>query len=74
MHTRLDALGQIANYKGPLLDMHGQADTIVPFQFGKKLFDAANEPKQLLVFPHHDHNDPPPDKFFEALEDFLKKL
>ncbi|MGD0383832.1 MAG: alpha/beta hydrolase, partial [Thermoguttaceae bacterium] len=74
MRTRLDAIGQIANYKGPLLDMHGQSDTIVPIKFGRRLFDAANQPKQLLVFPHHDHNDLPPDQFFEALRTFLKKL
>ena len=74
MRSRLDALGQIADYKGPLLDMHGRADTIVPFQFGQKLFDAANQPKQLLVFPDHDHNDPPPAEFFEALKAFLQRL
>jgi uncharacterized protein len=74
MQSRLDALGQIKKYKGPLLDMHGQADTIVPFKFGKKLFDAANEPKQLLVLPYHDHNDPPPEQFLEALKAFLDGL
>jgi uncharacterized protein len=74
MHTQLDAVGQIANYKGPLLQMHGEADTIVPFKLGRRLFDAANEPKQLLDFPHHDHNDTPPDQFFDALKEFLKKL
>jgi uncharacterized protein len=74
MRTQLDAAGQIANYKGPLLQLHGEADTIVPFKLGRRLFDAANEPKQLLVFPHHDHNDPPPDQFFDVLKDFLKKL
>jgi uncharacterized protein len=74
MRTRLDAVGQIANFKGPLLQMHGQADTIVPIKFGCRLFDAANEPKQLLIFPNHDHNDMPPDQFFEALKAFLEKL
>ncbi|MGD0517254.1 MAG: alpha/beta hydrolase [Thermoguttaceae bacterium] len=74
MRTRLDAVGQIANYKGPLLQMHGEADTIVPFKFGHRLFDAANEPKQLLVFPQHDHNDLPPDQFFETLKTFLNKF
>jgi hypothetical protein len=73
MRTRLDALGQIANFKGPLLQMHGEADTIVPIKFGRRLFEAANEPKQLLVFPHHDHNDTLPDQFFETLKIFLDK-
>ena len=74
MRTRLDSIGQIANYKGLLLQMHGQADTIVPFQLGRQLFEAANEPKQFLAFPHHDHNDSLPDQFFSALKPFLKNL
>jgi pimeloyl-ACP methyl ester carboxylesterase len=74
MRTRLDAVGQIANYKGPLFQMHGKIDQIVPFKFGKKLFDAANEPKQLLEFANHDHNDLPPAEFYEALQKFLQKL
>jgi uncharacterized protein len=74
MRTRLDVAGQIANYKGPLLQMHGQADTIVPFKFGRALFDAANQPKQFLEFPNHDHNDFPPVEFFDALRDFLHKI
>ena len=47
MSTRLDSIGQIAKYKGPLLQMHGEADTTVPFKNGRKLFDAANEPKKI---------------------------
>jgi uncharacterized protein len=74
MRTRLDSVGQIANFKGPLLQMHGEADTIVPIKFGRRLFEAANEPKQLLVFPHHDHNNSPPDQFYESLKIFLDKL
>jgi len=73
MRTRLDAVGQIANYKGPLLQMHGEDDTIVPIRIGRRLFDAANEPKQLLIFPHHDHNDTLPEQFFDALRLFLEK-
>jgi uncharacterized protein len=74
MRTRLDAVGQIANFKGPLLQMHGQADTIVPFQLGRRLFEAANEPKQFLAFPNYEHNDFPPNEFFAALRQFLGKL
>lgn len=73
MRNRLDAAGQIMNYKGPLLQMHGDADTIVPFYYGKKLFDAANEPKKLIIIPQHNHNYSVPDKFFEELKTFLEK-
>ena len=58
MRTKLDAAAAIANYHGPLLQIHGDADTIVPIQFACKLFDAANEPKHFVVIPDGDHNDP----------------
>ncbi len=74
MRSKLDAVGQIAKYKGPLLQMHGQVDTIAPIKFGRRLFEAANEPKQFFVFPQHDHNDSLPEKFFDDLRIFLEKL
>ncbi|MGW8258214.1 MAG: alpha/beta hydrolase [Thermoguttaceae bacterium] len=72
MRTEFNSAGEIAKYHGPILQMHGQADTIVPFKFGRKLYDAANEPKKLIVLPNHDHNDPLPEKFYAALNDFLE--
>jgi uncharacterized protein len=74
LRTKLDAAGQIASYKGPLLQMHGDADTIVPIVQGRKLFEAANEPKQFLVIHNHDHNDLLPLQFYEALSTFLNRL
>jgi uncharacterized protein len=74
MRTRLDSVGKIANYKGPLLQMHGRADTIVPFKLGRRLFDTANEPKQFLELPDFDHNDALPMQFFKVLKTFLEKL
>jgi uncharacterized protein len=74
MHTRFDSIGKIANYKGPLLQMHGKADTIVPFEMGKRLFEAANEPKKFQVFPHHNHNDSTPEEFYRELKFLLAGL
>jgi fermentation-respiration switch protein FrsA (DUF1100 family) len=59
MRNRLDSLSKIADYRGPLLQAHGQADTIIPFELGRRLFDAANEPKRFVPLAGHDHNDPP---------------
>jgi uncharacterized protein len=39
----------IANYHGPLLIIHGTEDQIIPFEQGQKLFDRANQPKQLIT-------------------------
>jgi uncharacterized protein len=73
MRTRLDSISKIANYKGPLLQMHGEVDSIIPYKNGRKLFDAANAPKKFLDYPLHDHNDSVPDEFFEELNAFLEK-
>jgi uncharacterized protein len=74
MHTRLDSLAKIGNYHGPLLQVHGDADRIVPFALGKRLFEAANEPKRFVVIPGGDHNDPPAAEFYQALDQFLGEL
>jgi fermentation-respiration switch protein FrsA (DUF1100 family) len=74
MHTRLNSASKIPNYHGPLLQFHGRDDTIVPFRFGKKLFDAANEPKELVISDRHDHNDYVPTSFYERLKTFLEEV
>ncbi len=72
MRTRLDSLGKIEAYDGPLLQSHGDADTIVPLELGRRLFDAANEPKQFIVLPGLDHNDPQPWQYYDQLIRFLE--
>ena len=74
MRTRLDAAGKIAAYHGPLLQSHGEADSIVPYRFGRRFFDAANEPKQFVTIPNRDHNDPQPREYYETLVEFLAGL
>jgi hypothetical protein len=74
MRTRLDSESKIGSYHGPLLQFHGCADTIIPLIIGKKLFEAANEPKELVVSDCHDHNDTIPMSFYEKLKAFLEDL
>lgn len=74
MRNRLDSLSKIANYHGPLLCYHGDADEVVPFATGQKLFAAANEPKQFIIEPGGHHNEPLPQEYHNALEAFLKTL
>jgi uncharacterized protein len=72
MRTKLDSTARIKNYHGPLLQCHGDADTIVPIAFARCLFEAANEPKQFITLPGHDHNDPLPPRYYAALQAMLK--
>ena len=66
----------------PILQIHGQQDTIVPFSIGQKLFDAAPAnssqgiAKQQVVMPNTDHNDVysgsiDSDKLINGLKGFL---
>ena len=41
----------------PLLLFHGTDDAVIPFRHGEMLFQAAAEPKSLVVVPHGSHAD-----------------
>lgn len=74
MRTRLDAAARIGDYHGPLFQMHGEADSIIPLRLGRELFEAANEPKRFVALPGHDHNDPPGLEYYDILGGFLESL
>jgi fermentation-respiration switch protein FrsA (DUF1100 family) len=74
MRTRLDSLAKIADYHGPLLQIHGDQDTIVPLALAQRLFDAAGEPKELVVVERGDHNDPLDRTALVAIDRFLSRL
>ena len=74
MHTRLESASIIGNYQGPLLQFHGDADTIVPFELVKKLVDAANKPKEFVVVSGGDHNDARSPEYGVAVDRFLDRL
>ncbi len=74
MRSRFDSAGKIGDYHGPLLQSHGDADTIVPLPYGRRLFEAANEPKQFIQLSGHDHNDPMPLDYYDRLRAFLEAI
>jgi fermentation-respiration switch protein FrsA (DUF1100 family) len=72
MRNRFDNMAKIKDCKGPVFIGHGTLDTLIPFTQGKRLFEAANEPKQFFALVGDDHNDPLPLEFFTALRAFLE--
>ncbi|MFC1883233.1 alpha/beta hydrolase [Thermodesulfobacteriota bacterium] len=48
---------KIRHITKPKLIIHGEQDEIVPFQLGKKLFDASGQPKFFLPLAGAGHND-----------------
>ena len=74
MPMQFNSLAKIRKYRGPLLQSHGDADRVVPYKLGRKLFDAANEPKQFVTIRRGDHNDPQTAEYYQALVAFLSRL
>jgi uncharacterized protein len=52
-----DNLGIIDKVKVPVLIVHGDHDEIIPLAMGRRLFAAANSPKDLYIIPGAHHND-----------------
>jgi fermentation-respiration switch protein FrsA (DUF1100 family) len=74
MQARLDSAAKIAGYRGPLLQVHGDADRVVPYALGRRLFAAANEPKRFVTVPGGDHNNLYTPEYVRALDEFLGAL
>ncbi len=74
MRNRYNSLAKIVRYRGPLLQFHGDADTIVPYAFGQQLFAAANEPKRFVTNARANHNDPRRADVIATIGEFLNTL
>ena len=65
---------KIKNINIPILVMHGEADQIVPFWMGKKVFNLANEPKYSYFTTTDDHMMEYDEKLVLALNSFIESL
>jgi fermentation-respiration switch protein FrsA (DUF1100 family) len=46
---------RIVSVAAPLLVLHGGRDTVVPIEYGERLFGLAREPKRFVRFPDGEH-------------------
>ena len=74
MRDRYPSVDHVARIDAPLHLVHGELDRIVPVRLGRRLFEAAVEPKQALWLPGHGHNDLPTDRVRAAEIAFLAEL
>lgn len=75
MQNKFDSIDHIQGYRGPLLQMHGTADEVVPFPQGKELFNAAVcDPKHFIEVPDWNHNAPLPDRCLGEIGEFLANM
>ena len=57
LRDRYLSINRIAQVPSPVLIIAGANDTIVPAALSRRLFEAAREPKRLLIVEGADHND-----------------
>ena len=62
---------RIGAVAAPLLVLHGARDTIVPIEYGERLFGLAREPKRFVRFPQGEHENLDQFGALEAVETFL---
>jgi len=65
---------KIKNIKSPILIMHGEVDTLVPFWMGKKMYELANEPKYSYFSKYDDHMMEYNNKLLSELQKFIDRL
>ena len=70
LRTELNSIGKISQIHVPTLFIHGNRDSIIPFGLGRKLYEAANMPKEFYVIQGSDHND----TYFVGGNEYLKRV
>jgi fermentation-respiration switch protein FrsA (DUF1100 family) len=66
-----DHIGEV---KAPVMIVHGDSDSIIPFAHGERLYALAREPKQFVRMPGSDHNTLVRDGLYEKIGVFLAGL
>jgi fermentation-respiration switch protein FrsA (DUF1100 family) len=76
IRTQYNVAEKIRGIKIPLLVLHGDRDEVVPFSQGKKVYDAAPQPKTFYTIGGARHNDTyiiGGDSYFEALRRHIER-
>ncbi len=74
LKDKYESSKKIKKIKSPILIMHGQADSLVPFWMGQKLFDLANEPKYFFFPKNEEHMMEFNKDLLNSLKIFIKSL
>jgi uncharacterized protein len=74
LHQRFESLAKVPALQMPVLFLHGEADAVVPVWMSQRLYEAAPNPKQLLLIPGKGHNSiyqAGPQSYLTAIEQFF---
>jgi hypothetical protein len=74
---RFDSISKIDRVRAPLLFFHGDRDEVIDYTLGRRLFDAAPEPKSFETISGAGHNDTTQvggRPYFERIRRFLAEV
>ncbi len=75
LSNRYPSSDRISKYEGPLFQVHGRADRVVPFSCGAALFEAAaSKEKEFIESESLAHNEAWPDDFHRQLQQFMASI
>jgi hypothetical protein len=74
MVDRYDSVARIGAVRAPLLVVHGEIDDVVPIGYGRRLFAAAPEPKEMATFPRAGHSDHTDHGSLDAIDRWIDRL
>ena len=57
IRTKMNSIDKISRVNAPKLFIHSPADEVVPYKLGRRLFEAATEPKEFYEVPNARHNE-----------------
>ena len=74
---RFAAAEHLRSVKIPTLVMHGDADSVIPYDRGRALYEQIEGPKQFFTISGGDHNDATPRNetlYWETVRTFVDDL
>ncbi|HYP53499.1 MAG TPA: alpha/beta hydrolase [Pyrinomonadaceae bacterium] len=73
--NKFDSVGKLRRVRCPVFVAHGDRDEVIPVGQGRRLFEAAPEPKRLVVVGGAGHNDLSSvggEKYIDTLAEFVR--
>ncbi len=74
LRQHFDSLQKIKSLRMPLLVIHGTADPQIPVAMGQTLYQAAPEPKQILIIPQAGHDNNMSTQSYQVVRQFVETL
>ena len=77
LNQRFDSIRKVRSLALPVLFIHGTADLRVPATMSQQLYEAAPQPKQLVLIPDAGHNNTAEtagDKYFQLMQKFIQQV